>query len=330
MYFTSMPNSDSHYAFITGINGFVGSYLAKHLSSGGWKVAGTDRAEQGAYADVEYFGADILDTGRLAAILAKIQPERVFHLAAVSIPVEADESPRLAMEVNVIGTVSLLDAVRRACPTARVLLVGSSKQYGEVSGPGAITEEAPCVPLDLYGISKFSAEMIGARYSAQFGLDVRFSRSFNHTGPGQPAGFVCSDWVKQTAAIELGLAPPRIMVGELEPELDFSDVADVVRAYDLILEKGRKGSVYNVCSGRSIALGDLLRLITSMTQKSIEVKQDPLRRRGHKTPQRVMGDRSLITRETGWVPEIPIERTMAALYRYWLKALADSTAPRKP
>jgi GDP-4-dehydro-6-deoxy-D-mannose reductase len=324
MYFSCMPVSKN--AFITGINGFVGKYLSEYLAAQGWKVAGMDRCPTCSCPGVSYFEGDILDTAALVQLLFSIRPQQIFHLAGISVPGDADASPRNALDVNIMGAASVLDAVRQACPSSRTLLVGSSKQYSDAVVSDAIAEETLCRPTNFYGISKYAAELIGLQYVTQYGLDVRCARSFNHTGPGQPPRFVCSDWAKQAAAIELGKAEPLIRVGDVEPAVDFTDVRDVVRAYHCIMEKGGAGEVYNVCSGRAIALKELLAMIVAKSGKRIVIEQDAARLRQHRTGIKTVGDHAKLTRATGWKPEIPLSKTVDDLYRYWLTSLAAQPA----
>jgi GDP-4-dehydro-6-deoxy-D-mannose reductase len=314
----------SRNAFITGINGFVGTYLAEHLTSQGWAVAGIDRQGSTACRACDYLQADILSVAEVASILKKYRPQRIFHLAAVSIPSAVDQSPQQALSVNIMGTVSVLDAVRTASPSARLLLIGSSNQYGEIEGSGPITEEQAGRPVDLYGISKHAGEMIGLQYAERFGMDICFTRSFNHSGPGQSPTFVCSDWARQTAAIELGMAEPVIRVGDLAPAVDFCDVSDVVRAYASILNAGRSGTVYNVCSGKAISLRALLSLFMAKSSKAISVVEEPSRIRRYKRAAIMVGDHTRLSRDTGWKPEVPIEKTVDNLYHYWIGVLSQT------
>jgi GDP-4-dehydro-6-deoxy-D-mannose reductase len=157
-------------------------------------------------------------------------------------------------------------------------------------------------------------------------MDIRCTRSFNHTGPGQPPRFVCSDWAKQTAAIALQKTEPRIRVGDLSPAIDFLDVRDVVRAYHLILERGVKGEVYNVCSGTVVSLNEILSALIAKSGKAIEILQDNARLRAHKTSIKVTGDRAKLTRDTGWSPEIPLEKTLDDLFSYWHAHLKTTNA----
>ncbi|MBN1131033.1 MAG: GDP-mannose 4,6-dehydratase, partial [Chitinispirillaceae bacterium] len=164
----AMP-SPSKKAFITGITGFVGKFLSDHLRKTGFSVAGLDRWPTCDAPNCTYFEGDLLDTGVLSELLHTFKPDWIFHLAAVSTPSEADLSPRHALNVNIMGTASLLDAVRQSCPSARTLLVGSAKQYGAHRFDRPITEATPCRPTDFYGLSKHTAELIGIQYVNQFG-----------------------------------------------------------------------------------------------------------------------------------------------------------------
>jgi len=315
-------------AFITGVTGFVGKYLAEHLNALGYRVYGMDRWPTCGCRDVDYHEGDILNTAALARLFSSIRPDMIFHLAGVSFPGDADKSPHYALNVNIMGAVSVLDAAFQSCASSKILLVGSSKQYGDAVADGAISEKTPCAPTSFYGVSKYAAELIGMQYVRQHGMDVRFTRSFNHTGPGQSERFVCSDWAKQAAEIELGKAEARgtrgarIRVGDTGTEVDIADVRDVVRAYVLILEKGAKGEAYNVCSGKGVPLTELLAAIIVRSGRKIAVEQDPARIKKHKNAPKSFGDRSKLFQATRWEPEIPLSKTLDDLHQYWLSSLS--------
>jgi GDP-4-dehydro-6-deoxy-D-mannose reductase len=307
-------------AFITGVAGFVGKFLAVHLNERGYKVYGMDRWPSCGCGGVDYHEGDILNTAALAQLFLSIRPDMIFHLAGVSFPSDADKSPHYALDINIMGAVSVLDAAFQSCASSKILLVGSSKQYSDAVADKAVSEETPCRPTSFYGISKYAAELIGMQYMRQHGMDIRFARSFNHTGPGQSERFVCSDWAKQVAEIDSGKAETRgarIRVGDIGPAIDFTDVRDVVRAYVLILEKGAKGEAYNVCSGSAVSLQEVLAEIVAKSGKKISIEQDPDRLHAHRTGNKTEGDRSKLTRATGWVPEIPLSETLDDLYRHW-------------
>jgi GDP-4-dehydro-6-deoxy-D-mannose reductase len=309
-------------AFITGAAGFVGKFLAAHLTGRGYRVYGMDRWPSCGCQEVDYHEGDILNTAALAQLFSSIRPDMIFHLAGVSFPGDADKSPQYALSINIMGAVSVLDAAFQSCASSKILLIGSSKQYGDAVANGAIAENTPCAPTSFYGVSKYAAELIGMQFVRQHGMDVRFTRSFNHTGPGQSERFVCSDWAKQATEIELWKADGRIRVGDTAPAVDIADVRDVVRAYVLILEKGAKGEAYNVCSGNAVPLKELLATIIAGSGRKITIEQDPARIKKHKNAPKSMGDRAKITRATGWVPEIPLSKTLDDLHQYWLLSLS--------
>ncbi|MBN2036645.1 MAG: GDP-mannose 4,6-dehydratase [Chitinispirillaceae bacterium] len=307
--------------FITGIHGFVGAFLAEHLQVNGWSVAGLDRWPSCDFPGIAYYEGDLLDTGALAELLLAVKPAWVVHLAAVSAPGDADISPRHALNVNIMGTAALLDAVRQSCPSSRILIVGSSKQYGAHQWDAPVTESTPCSPADFYGLSKYSAELIGLQFVKQFGMDIRFTRSFNHTGPGQSANFVCSDWAKQAALIEKGYEEPVLRVGDIASSIDFTDVRDVAGAYASILDRGSQGGIYNVCSGSAVALESVCAMLIRKTDKKIKVVRDSAKVSPRSIGAPMIGDHSKLTRKTGWRPEIPLEKTLDDLYRWWLTAV---------
>jgi GDP-4-dehydro-6-deoxy-D-mannose reductase len=168
--------------------------------------------------------------------------------------------------------------------------------------------------------------MLGLQYWRQFGMDVRVSRSFNHTGPGQSHKFVCPDWARQVAEIALGRKEPVVHVGDLDAEIDFTDVRDVVRAYRAILEKGNPGEVYNVCSGRAVSLRFILDHLTSKIGCPVKIARAEQKLRAHRTSPRLVGSNAKLTAVTQWRPEIPIEKTLDDIYDYWLRELTTKSS----
>jgi GDP-4-dehydro-6-deoxy-D-mannose reductase len=308
-------------AFITGINGFVGQHLSDHLIASGYRVAGTDVGEHSGRSDISYRRTDILDREALASAIAAAAPSQVYHLAGMSYPPDADTSPWGSLETNIMGVVSLLDGVRAACPAAVTLLIGSAKEYEASANPEPLPESLRPNPASFYGVSKYAGELIGLQYARQFGLDVRLTRSFNHTGPGQSPRFVCSDWARQVAEVCAGRREPRIEVGDLSPEIDFCDVRDVARAYLAIVSAGRAGEVYNVCSGRPVALRFILERLLTKAPKPVRVATVAERVRGHAVSARLLGDNSKLRAHTGWSAEIPLEKTLDDLFAYWMQAV---------
>ena len=303
-------------ALITGACGFVARHLADRLAAAGHSVAGIDMWSSCEIADIRYFQTGILDTTALVSILSETRPDQVYHLAGVSYLPDADATPRAALETNIVGTISVLDAVRIACPSSRVLVVGSSKEYG-ITSHDCVPESAPTTPTDFYGISKLCAELVGRQYSRHYNMDVRFTRSFNHTGPGQAPRFVCSEWARKAAQIHQGAEEPFVSVGDVSYEIDFLDVRDVASAYALILDKGVSGEVYNVCSGATVALSWILEYLLAKCGREVRVERADAKLRAHATSPRLAGDNSLLARRTGWQRAIPLEKTLDDLFDYW-------------
>jgi len=167
-----------------------------------------------------------------------------------------------------------------------------------------------------YALSKFQGELMAGFYSRWESLDIVIVRPFPHTGPGQSNDFVCSDWARQVIQIERGSQEPVIRVGNLEAQRDYTDVRDTVRAYILLAQKGRRGEVYNVCSGRGVALREILETLLLTAAKNVRVEQDPEKLRKVDIPC-LVGDNRKIIAETGWGPQVPLQTTLADLLDYW-------------
>jgi len=222
----------------------------------------------------------------------------------------------------------VLEGVARIKPDCRVLVVGSSEQYGKVSPDELpIGEETPFRPLSAYATSKIAQDLLGLQYHLTHGLHVVRARPFNHIGPGQRIGFVAPDFASQIAAIEQGLQPPLIEVGNLAARRDFTDVRDVVRAYVALITQGQPGQVYNIGSGRSHSIQEVLDLLLSLSPFSIEIKQDPKRMRPSEVPE-VICDAARIQSDTGWQPEIPFHESLREILDYWRERLVQDAGSR--
>jgi GDP-4-dehydro-6-deoxy-D-mannose reductase len=310
--------------FITGASGFVGSYLVKELSSLEYMIYGTCYPEGPEDCDRtagEIYYQDIRDAEGVTALFEKIRPDWVFHLAAISSVRRSWDKRQETFETNLTGTFHLFEAIRKYSPQARILYVSSSDVYG-VLAPilKPLSEDDRTEPVNPYAFTKISGELLARFYTRVESLDIVLARPFPHTGPGQSADFVCPDWALQIAQIESGRREPVIRVGNTEIQRDFSDVRDVVRAYVLLMEKGQKGEVYNICSGRAVSLNDVLDLLLSSTSVRIDVKTDPLKLRKTDIPI-LVGDNQKIKRRTSWEPKIPIDQTLLDLLDYWRASL---------
>ena len=195
---------------------------------------------------------------------------------------------------------------------ARVLIPSSATIYA--SADRALVEDDPLLPASPYGLSKLAQELLGCR--AHDGVHVGIARAFNHVGPRQDPLFAASGFARRIADIEQGRWAPEISVGNLDARRDLTDVRDTVRAYKLILERGEPGRPYNVCTGRAVAIGDLLDMLITRASVSVTVTVDPRRYRPNDTPL-LLGDPTRVQDELGWRPEIPLAQTLDDLLAYW-------------
>jgi GDP-4-dehydro-6-deoxy-D-mannose reductase len=221
---------------------------------------------------------------------------------------------------------NVLEGVARVRPQCRVLVVGSSEEYGLVAPEDVpVDEDTPLRPLNPYALSKVAQDLMGLQYYLTRNLHVVRVRPFNHIGPRQRLGFVAPDFASQIAAAELGQQPPVLEVGNLEARRDFSDVRDVVRAYVLLLTEGEPGEVYNVGAGRSHSIRELLDRLLAMSRVPIEVRQDPGRMRPSDMPD-IVCDASRIRERTGWQPTISFEQSLGDVLAYWRQERATGSA----
>jgi len=289
-------------ALITGISGFVGSHLAEYLLTDvGWQVAGTVFGPINNIAEwrdrLELYPAEL---SRL---------EVMTYLAAQPLVSASRRDPWGTLETNIRLQLNVLEGVARVNPRCRVLVVGSSEEYG-------LIEPRDLRPLSTYATSKVTQDLLGLQYFLTHGLHVVRVRPFNHIGPRQRLGFVVPDFASQIAAIELGLQPPVLEVGNLTPRRDFSDVRDVVRAYVMLITQGQPGQVYNVGSGESHSVGKVLDMLLSFSQATIEVRQDPERLRPAEVAD-VVCDAGRIYKRTGWRATISLEQSLQDVLTYW-------------
>ena len=308
-------------ALIIGAGGFVGRYLIHclrhefHMEVHATKLNGTTFSHPSA----RIYDLDILDREAVRKLLNKIRPDYIFHLAAQSSVSAAWKDPMLTIDVNIKGSVNVMDAVRELPYKPRILIIGSGEEYGHIrDGQTPISEETMLRPGNLYAATKACQNMIGSIYAKAYGMEIILVRAFNHVGPGQAPIFVVSDFCKQTAEIEMGLREPLIRVGNLSARRDFTDVRDVVRAYGLLSLKGTAGETYNVGSGTAIKIQKILDLIVGMSSVKIGVEVDSAKIRPVDVPV-IEADITKITRATGWKPVISIEQTIKETLDYWRK-----------
>jgi GDP-4-dehydro-6-deoxy-D-mannose reductase len=297
-------------ALITGSTGFVGPYLKKELESHGYEVFGLDRDNPENLQSV--FCGDIRDYGFVEGVLKDVLPDEIYHLAGFSSVKKSFEEPELTAEINVGGTRNVLETVRKFCPKSKILIVSSADVYGNPKKV-PINENEETQETSPYSKSRIDQEKLVDEFKDLF---IVVSRSFNHTGPGQPEIFVLPDFVKQIVEVEKGIKDPIIFTGDLNVIRDFSDVRDVVKAYYLLLQKGKKGEIYNVGSGNGYNLADLLNKIIVLVAIKIEVKRDPSKMRPVEIME-LVADISKIVQDTGWKNSYSMDETMKDLLNYW-------------
>ena len=315
-------------ALVTGVAGFAGGHLARHLLDRGYTVAGIrqsgdrNRTEGSPQLDVEIREADVLDATSVAKIVSDFKPDAIFHLAAFSNPESSWANARLALETNIIGSHNVLQAALETGTRPRVLLVGSVQQYGLVpEREQPIREDRSQRPLTPYGVSKSAQEVLGLRFFLAEELPVFLVRSFNHTGPGQESSYVCSSLARQVAEIEAGRREPTMRVGNLSARRDFSDVRDIVRGYREILERGKPAAPYNICRGEALSIEEILEMLRELSKAKVTVEVDAARYHAGDAPL-LLGDNTKLRSEVGWKPEIELKQTLADLLSYWREILS--------
>lgn len=312
-------------SLVTGASGFVGQHLIAELLRGGERVVGAvlgsppelatlppEQAER-----VVWVEADLERPEDVRRLLAENAVNKVFHLAAVTSVEESHSDPAAAFSVNVIGTLHLLreltEARGRMGRDLRVVISGSAEVYGSAASRcRPLNEDCPLEPLNTYAVSKAAQELLGLQFQRAHGLPVVVARSFNHTGPGQLPPFVAPQLASQIVAARNGDAACTIKVGNPEIRRDFTDVRDVVKAYILLAERGVPGQVYNVCSGRSYAIGELIQLLGEIAGIEVRMELDPERKRAVDVLEMV-GDCSRLHAATGWEAQIAIRETLSGL-----------------
>lgn len=267
---------------VTGAGGFVGGYLIELLLLRGHVVTaiGIGQSSTLKYSSISTHEIDILDNNKLEKCFAESKPDVVIHLAAISnVPISWTE-PQHTIEVNVQGTINVLEALQNSNPNGIFLNVGSSDMYGlSAKSEMPLTEDILCQPQNPYSISKYCAELLCLQLGKKSGIHVIQTRSFNHFGPGQAKGFVVSDFASQIATIERKKQEPIIRVGDLSSYRDFSFVTDIVEAYVSLIEKKAEAGIYNICSGNAVKIETILNKLISFSKIpiSIEINRDKLR-----------------------------------------------------
>ena len=306
-------------ALIIGAAGFVGSYLIQHLKDDlHWEVIATKLPQEAIkIEDIEIYDLDILKKDNILPLLQSIHPDMILHLAAQSSVGVSWKNPALTIDINIKGSIYVLDAIRELDYNPRVLLIGSGEEYGHILPTETpIREETILRPGNIYAATKACQNMLGKIYADAYQMDIISVRAFNHIGPNQAPIFVVSDFCKQVAEIEAGQKEPIIYVGNLSAARDFTDVRDVVRAYGLLLQYGIAGETYNVGSGHAIIIEDILNQILLQAKVTIRIEVDPDKLRPVDVPI-IEADTTKLYQCTKWKPDISIDETISDVLEYW-------------
>ncbi|MEE2637495.1 MAG: GDP-mannose 4,6-dehydratase [Acidobacteriota bacterium] len=312
---------------VTGAAGFVGGHLISQLTQEAgetrlvaWRRPRSTKAHPyhppRPHRDraVTWQEVNLLDPTAVSDAVASCQPTQVYHCAGVANVGDSWANGYETLRSNVLGTEHLLKALHTLDTTTRVLIPGSALVYGPSTT--AITETDPLGPVSPYGLSKLAQELLGQAAVEQDGMDVILTRSFTHVGPGQTPSYAAASFAQQIANIERGRASPVLSVGNLDARRDLTDVRDTVRAYLTLMACGQPGRPYNVCTGTAYRIDDVLSGLLSMTAVDVAVRPDPQRSRPSDNPL-LLGDRTRITKETGWAPKLGLDQTLADLLNYW-------------
>jgi GDP-4-dehydro-6-deoxy-D-mannose reductase len=290
-------------ALIIGVGGFVGDYLAERLLLDGFDVSATKLPdEKYTRKNVTVFNLDILNADEFSDVLSTAYPDVIFHLAAQSSVALSWKNPQLTIDINIKGTVNLLEAVKCSGLSPRIILVGSGEEYNLAN---------------IYAITKATQNMLGSLYVKSYNMDIIMVRAYNHIGSRQTEQFVVSGFCKQVAEIEAGLKEPCIYVGNLSAKRDFTDVRDVVNAYSLISQHGKSGETYDIGSGKAVEIREILDFILELSDADIQVITDEKKLRPIDIPV-IEADITKI-RSLGWQPTIELRQSLTDILEYWRK-----------
>ncbi len=318
---------------ITGVTGFVGSHLATYILNlnDDIKVYGMCRWRSPRdniskiYNKIIMVDTDLSDLSAQVRYFSEIKPDVIFHLAAQSYVLTSFNSPIHTLQTNVIGTANLLEAVRISGIDPVIHICSSSEVYGQVNEDEVpIKEDCPLRPASPYAVSKVGEDMIAYQYWLSHKIKTIRTRMFTHTGPKRGDVFAMSFFAKQIAASELGLRESVIKVGNLKSVRTFCDVRDAVRAYWLLIRKCTYGEVYNIGGNRTMTIGEALDVLLSFSDTKFKMEVDPKLLRPSDVTLQIPSTEKF-HKETGWKPEISLEKTLEDMLVYWREELRDNS-----
>lgn len=298
-------------ALITGSSGFIGSHLITELKTNGYNVVKCDLR-----CSDDSISLDIMNQEMIQDIIEEQTPDIIINMAGQANVGLSWKKPQLTFQLNTVGLINILEAVKNVNPMIRVIAIGSSDEYGKLKDRGInVTEDIPVNPISPYAISKYAQEMFSQLYVKSYGMDICMARLFNLGGSGQSKGYMISDFSSGIAEVESGKRQ-FVTVGNLDSARDFTHVKDACKAVRLIAEKGHSGEIYNICSGLTHKAQEVLDMLVSMANMPIVIKQDPSLIRPSDTPV-VCGNHDKLTAHTGWMPNKSLYEILSDALEYW-------------
>ena len=293
---------------LTGASGFVGAFVQRRINCIPFDRLGKP--------------IDLRDADDVRMAMGEIKPDAVIHLAAQSFVPASFENPAETYEINFQGTLNLLAALKETGFRGRMLFIGSGDTYGLVpESQLPVTEDQPLRPRSPYAVSKVAAEALCYQWSQTESFTITMTRSFNHLGPGQSDRFAVSDFARQIVEIKNGRREPILSVGDIDVTRDFTDVRDATAAYVLLLDRGRNGEAYNVCSGNDHSLRSVVECLLQLASVDARIVQDPTRLRASEQ-RRMRGSYAKLRADTGWEPTIGLEQSLGDILRNWEERLS--------
>lgn len=313
---------------ITGFSGFVSEHFLNYLDENNIKakILGVDinpvETEYSSFENIkiDFVQLDLLETKKFKDVMSKFNPEYILHLASYSSVGFSWKNPSLSFQNNMDIFLNVMEVVRETCPSCRILSIGSSEQYGNVTKDKIPLKEGYSLnPINPYAVARVAQENLSKVYCDGYGLDIVMTRSFNHIGPGQKDIFVISSFAKQLVDIKNGInKEAKLVTGDRKIIRDFLDVRDVVDAYYKLLVEGIKGEVYNVCSGKGISLQNIIEMMCEILDIEISLETDPnlLRPNDNRI---IIGSNNKLKKTIDWDIKIPLMKSLEDVINYWQK-----------
>ena len=311
---------------ITGITGFVGSHLADYLlENTNYKIFGLKRVNS-SLRNISHIldkltlvNGDLIDQTSLIKVIKISKPNYVYHLGALSWVTPSWDMPAAYMQINAVGTINLFEALRNTNFKPRILVSCTPEEYGDVPKEKIpITEETMLAPVNLYAASKAAQDAVCQAYQASYDFEIIRTRAFNHEGPRRDILGALSSFAYQIARIERGLQKPVVKVGNLSAKRNFTDVADMVEAYYLAMEKGTAGQLYLIGSNQIYTIKQCLKMLIKLSPARDKIKYEVDKERVRPTELNILiGKFEKFEKVTGWKPTIKLEQTLESTLNYW-------------